>query len=99
MSTWTRKVLVLHYVFNDDDFLMKQNDVCPSHLSYLRRHSDLDEGKIEFKAAESLKGKSFYWPPTTTQDATIQFMLGDPYHQERLVYDSIIYPYSVIERS
>ena len=94
-----REVLVLHYIFANDDFLMKRNEIRPAHLSYLRQRSNRNGGKVEFKVAESLDGKSFYWPLTTHPDEMIQFMQDDPYYKAGLVRDSAIYPYTVIERT
>ncbi len=94
-----REVLVLHYIFANEDFLMKRNEIRPAHLSYLRQHSNRNGGNVEFKVAESLNGKSFYWPLTTHPDEMIDFMEADPYYTEGLIRDSIIYPYTVIERS
>jgi hypothetical protein len=99
MPEWKRKVLVLHYTFNNKDFLMKRNELRPIHLLYLRKQSNKNGGKIEFKVAESLDGKSFYWPSTTHQNEMIKFMEKDPYYLEGLVQNWIIYSYTVIERN
>ena len=99
MPKWKRQVLVLHYVFNNNDFLMKRNEIRSAHLSYLRAHSKQKGGAVEFKVAESLTGKSFYWPLSTHQDDMIQFMEEDPYYVEGLVDDAIVYPSTVIERT
>ncbi|CAF2648162.1 unnamed protein product [Rotaria sp. Silwood2] len=77
---------------------MKRNEIRPAHLSYLRQHSKQNDGNVEFKVAESLNGKSFYWPLTTQQDEMIQFMQEDPYYTEGLVHDVTIYPRTIIEK-
>jgi len=98
MPEWKRKVLVLRYIFKNNDFLMKRNEIRPNHLLYLRQKSNKNGGKIEFKVAESLSGKSFYWPLTTHQDEMIKFIQEDPYYKEGLIHDWITYQYTVIER-
>ena len=98
MPEWKRKVLILHYVFNNDDFLMKRNEIRPIHLAYLRQYSNKNGGKVEFKVAESLDGKSFYWPVTTYQDEMIRFLEEDPYYKEGLVHDWTVCSYTIIER-
>ncbi|CAF0860724.1 unnamed protein product [Rotaria sordida] len=93
-----RKVLVLHYFFNNDDFLKKRNEIRPAHLSYLRQHSNHNGNKVEFKVAESLDGKSFYWPLTTHHNEIMRFMQEDPYYTEGLVRDVTIYMHTIIEK-
>jgi uncharacterized protein YciI len=95
---WKRDVLVLRYTFNNNDFLMKRNEIRPAHLSYLREYSNQCGSKVEFKVAESLTGKSFYWSLTTHTDEMVQFMEEDPYYKEGLIRESVIYEYTVIER-
>jgi uncharacterized protein YciI len=99
MPQWKRKVFILRYIFNDNDFLMKRNEIRPNHLLYLRQNSNKNGGKIEFKVSESLDRKSFYWPLTTQQDEIIQFMEEDPYYKEGLIHDWMIYSYTIIERN
>ncbi|CAF3102216.1 unnamed protein product [Rotaria socialis] len=93
-----RKVLVLHYIFDNSDFLMKRNEIRHDHLVYLRQCSKEKGGKVEFKVSESLSGKSFYWPLTTGEDEMIQFMQEDPYYKKGVVIDVLIYRYTVRER-
>ncbi len=99
MPEWKRKVIVLRYIFNNSDFLMKRNEIRSMHLSYLRQCSNKNGGKVEFKVAESLNEKSFYWPVNTHQKEMIQFLEQDPYYQQGLIHDWIIYPYTIIERN
>jgi len=99
MPKLKHKVFVLHYVFNNNDFLMKRNQIRPDHLFYLRQHSNKNGGQVEFKVAESLDRKTFYWPVTIHHDEIIQFMHDDPYYKEGLVRDSIIYQHTIIERT
>ncbi|CAF1591064.1 unnamed protein product [Rotaria magnacalcarata] len=98
MPSNKRKVLVLHYIFNNSDFLMKRNEIRHDHLVYLRQCSKENGGKVEFKASESLSGKSFYWPLTTSDDEMIQFMQEDPYYKAGIVIEVLIYRYTVRER-
>jgi hypothetical protein len=99
MPEWKRKVLVLRYIFKNFDFLMKRNEIRPIHLSYLRQCSNKNGGKVEFKVAESLDFKSFYWPITTHRNEMIRFLEHDPYYKEDLIHDWIIYPCTIIERN
>jgi hypothetical protein len=100
MPDWKRKVLVLRYTFNNNnDFLMKRNEIRPYHLSYFREYYNENEDTVEFKVAESLNCKSFYWPLTTTEDEMLEFMYGDPYYQEGLVQAWTIKVYKFIQRS
>ncbi len=99
MPEWKHKVLVCRYIFRNNDFLMKRNEIRPYHLAYLRQYSNKNGGKVEFKVAESLGGKSFYWPLGTHENEMIRFMKEDPYYKAGLVHNWMIYPLTVIERN
>lgn len=98
MPKFKRKVLVLHYSFHDNDFLMKRNEIRPAHLSYLRQYADQNNNKVEFKVAESLKSKKFYWVLTTDHDEILRFVQDDPYNKEGLVHDVLLYRDTLVQK-
>lgn len=91
MPKSTKRVLVLQYRLSTNDFLMKRNEIRPAHLAYLRQCSKQNGGKVEFKVAESLNGKSFYWSITASRNEIKNFMHDDPYYTAGLVRESTIY--------
>lgn len=99
MSECKRKVLVLHYTLRNDDFLRKRNEIRSNHLAYLRQYSNETFGQIEFKVAESLDEKSFYWSMNTSEDKMMQFMKQDPYYEQGLVQQWEIFAHTIVERN
>lgn len=99
MTEWKRKVLVLRYTLKTDDFLRKRNEIRPIHLAYLRQYSNKNPDRVEFKVAESLDVKSFYWSADTHEDILLKFMKMDPYYEQGLVQQWSIYPWTITERN
>lgn len=99
MSEWKRKVLVLRYTLKNEDFLRKRNEIRSIHLDYLRQYSIKNPNQVEFKVAESLDAKSFYWSISTSEDILLKFMKNDPYYEQGLVQQWSIYPWTITERN